>query len=198
MSSNTNTNTKNMTNPVYKLNDTKTPIKNQKTRLCNNISTCIYGQRCHYAHTFAELKIADCAFGKDCIFIHRENNCYSNNKKNAKLCFFRHPEEDDTNYNFRIGNSDIKTPSVKVVSSEPPRIRVDIPIKESPLDPIKLNFNEKQSDKWVTVRPKKRTASKAIDKDELVSIVVSESDVLGVMGDMIQNEIRSVHLTINY
>jgi hypothetical protein len=183
MSSTTNNNIKNE-NQVYKLCG-QTTIRNQKTRMCKNISNCAFGERCHYAHKLDDLKIADCAFGKDCIFVVGDSDVYVN-KKNVKLCYFRHPEEDDNHYNIRIGNTLTYTPPVKAVPKSPPRLGLEN--KESPIHPIRLSFDENEPTEWVTVGSKKKE----------VRITVSKSEVLNVVKEMVDKGVRRVCLTITY
>jgi hypothetical protein len=188
MSSNTNNNINN-DNQVYKLGDRQhrePSNRNQKTRLCKNISICAFGERCHYAHKLSDLKIADCAFGKDCIFVVGDSDGYTN-KMNTKLCYFRHPDEDDNDYNIRIGNTLISTPPTKAVSQSPPRLGVEN--KESPIPPIRLSFDENDPTEWVTVGSKKK---------EEVRITVSKSEVLNVVQGLVDKGVRRVCLTITY
>lgn len=82
----------------------------QKTRMCQNIITsgsCQFGSSCHYAHTFDELRIMDCAYGGKCIFINYtdDSQCLNKNcSENGRLCYFRHPNETDMAYHIRVGN----------------------------------------------------------------------------------------------
>jgi hypothetical protein len=171
MSSNTNNNIK-----VYKLGVQQPVNRNQKTRLCKNVSTCAFGDRCHYAHKLDDLKIADCAFGNECIFVTNESNGYMN-KNNVKLCYFRHPNEDDNHYNIRIGNIIVSTPP-----PPPPPI----------LDPpIRLSFDENDPSEWVTIKTKKK-------QPEEVCVTVSNVEVLDVLREMLNKGVKRVCLTITY
>lgn len=178
MSSSTNNNIKLASQP------------NKKTRLCKNALTCAFGDRCHYAHKLCELKIANCAYGKDCIFILNGPEGYIN-KKNIKLCHFRHPDESDMDYNIRVGNTLIKTPPTRVNSQEPPHPESE---KDSPLEPIKLVFDEEYPNSWITVAKKGQSNT----YDDPVSIVVNESDAVRVVGELMDKGVIRILLKINY
>jgi hypothetical protein len=200
-------NTKCVNKPVFKLGGIQPPNKNQKTRMCKNSYNCVFGDRCHYAHKLDELKIAKCAFGDECIFINCENNIYFN-KKDIKMCYFRHPEEDDMNYNIRIGNIKTTTPappSSPVNSPMAPRIRrVCDDDKEASLKPIKLNFDSYESNSWVTVSKKRKQVVDAppvrVNKSigETLCVNVDESNVFKVLGGLLDREISRVNLNIKY
>jgi len=89
--------------------DTNTSSQ-QKTRMCHNIITsgsCQFGSACHYAHTFSELRIMDCAYSDKCVFVeYTENKCCVNKNTGDKsrTCYFRHPTETNTAYHIRVGN----------------------------------------------------------------------------------------------
>lgn len=108
----------------------------QKTRMCQNIitnGTCQFGSSCHYAHTFSELRILDCAYSDKCIFIHynEDRHCVNKNYgENGRLCYFRHPHETDTAYHTRVGNL---KPQPKICS----------PVKE---DPLVIDLNDSWSE----------------------------------------------------
>lgn len=89
---------------------------NHKTRMCQNIirlGTCQFGTNCHYAHTYEELRIMDCAYGCSCIFVkYEDGNCINDEEDRTKICYFRHPSETDDSYHCRIDNKKAKPSSV--------------------------------------------------------------------------------------
>jgi hypothetical protein len=112
---------------------------NHKTRMCQNVlrsGVCQFGANCHYAHTYDELRIMDCAYGNSCIFVNcREDGCTNNNNDDrTKICYFRHPTETDGSYHTRVDG-------VKVESVEEP--------EGDKLVPKQVHINP--DDSWSTV-----------------------------------------------
>jgi hypothetical protein len=172
--------------------------KNQKTRMCKNALRCVFGDRCHYAHKISELKIANCAFGDECIFVNRVDGYYIN-KKDIKMCWFRHADETDVNYNVRIGNvSVVDTPPKKhPINTPPPNVKQEV---KSLLKPIQLNFDDGN---WVTVRSKPKNTNQnrlamVPHNNEIQFVTVNEDSVFEVLSGLMERNVTRVNLTITY
>jgi len=78
-----------------------------KTRLCQNMYNCRYGDSCRFAHSLSEISLCNCSYGSGCIFVKydKEGN-YENDSTKSKTCFFKHPGETDESYHKRVGNLD--------------------------------------------------------------------------------------------
>jgi hypothetical protein len=65
-----------------------------KTRLCKSLKNdmpCLYGHKCKFAHSLAELNYTPCLFGKNCYFIKYEDGKIVN--VGTKMCNHLHPTE---------------------------------------------------------------------------------------------------------
>jgi len=132
--------------------DTKTSsnVSQQKTRMCHNIITtgsCQFGSACHYAHTFNEIRIMDCAYNDKCVFVEYTDMGYCMNKNTgdkSRTCYFRHPTETNTAYHIRVGNMK-RLP-------KPPREVICKPCIDKP-DPIVIDLGDTWSQVVRRVQP---------------------------------------------
>jgi hypothetical protein len=165
---------------------------NVKTRLCKNLSNCMFGESCHYAHAVSQIVIVDCAYGDNCIFIENDESGNYVNTDIDKICFFKHPSESDDDYHFRVGNT---KPPIKHV-------------KESVVvNPIKLNIEDGDVTSWVTVGHKnsKRSRNKpTVSKNSFMNlhddgpIHVSADKVIETIEDVLERGVIKVELHIYY
>jgi len=68
------------------------PRANRKSRFCRYGDTCTRGERCHYAHTVAELVPQRCRRGQACWLIKVDYNKQVFNKHSDKCCMYSHDE----------------------------------------------------------------------------------------------------------
>ena len=130
---------------------------NHKTRMCQNIlrsGTCQFDSNCHYAHTYDELRIMDCAYGNSCIFVRYDNDsCVNDEDDRNKICYFRHPGETVHSYHVRIGNKKVK---------EPPAVAE----REEDLTPKKVDIDVANENPWSTVGSHSREYKPSTDNKE--------------------------------
>lgn len=173
---------------------------NQKTRLCKNASKpfgCPFADKCHYAHSPDELRIMDCAYKKDCVFIKYTDEGKCVNKflsNNPKVCYFRHPGEDDKEYHDRI-------------ETKKPEAGNDM----TDLTPIKLELNitDDQSELWSTVVKKQRKNATQNDTSDSNPYSILETNNLTTLPNdlqvifdyirkMVDNRATEIRFNISY
>lgn len=176
---------------------TEHPMCNQKTRLCKNASKsvgCPFGVQCHYAHSINELRIMDCAYARECVFIDYTDTgiCVNTTSGcNTKLCYFRHPGENDTKYHERIGNK----PITQVVPEQ---------ISPNKLTPIKIEINPSETS-WSTVVRKNRVK---VDVNpfsilegkyrQTFNMPSDEQDIYNYVSDSLKNKTPLIKFYVNY
>ena len=77
-----------------------------RSKMCRSVGTgrpCPHGDKCRYAHSPEELKVAPCFFKDACNRVSKVGDCYKNCGR--RKCLFLHPDEDMTSYCHRIGLS---------------------------------------------------------------------------------------------
>ena len=93
-----------------------------KTKFCWSVKQgrqCPHGkEKCKFAHSFDELRIAPCLFGGMCRFVYKEGSRYTNQSQ-GKTCSYLHPEESRVNYLERTGMDKIKLQEPVVIEPEP-------------------------------------------------------------------------------
>ena len=178
------------------------PICNQKTRLCKNWSKligCPFGANCHYAHSVDELRIMDCAYARECVFVSYTDTGECVNTTSGctvKLCYFRHPGEDDIKYHERLGNIPGRCAVVDETSTSTSTDR---------LTPIKIDINPVDTS-WSTVVRKNR-AKKAV-KDvnpylilgnrQTFSMPDDRSGIYDYIKDALDNKVTTVKFDVTY
>ena len=94
-----------------------------KTKFCWSVKQgrqCPHGKdKCKFAHSFDELRIAPCLFGRNCHFVYKENSSYVNQTRGGKMCSYLHPKETRANYLERTGMDKIKLQEPVAIKPEP-------------------------------------------------------------------------------
>ena len=73
--------------------DLPRPRAPMKSRFCRDGDKCTRGERCHYAHTVAELVPQRCRRGQACWLIKVDYNKQVFNKRTDKCCMYSHDEQ---------------------------------------------------------------------------------------------------------
>ena len=97
----------------------RTPVvdtSNHKSEMCKSLASgskfkCTKGSACVYAHSVKELRPLDCPYGSSCRFARLDyrKGAYINtdkDKRNARVCIRKHPNESKPNFFSRTGIKD--------------------------------------------------------------------------------------------
>lgn len=144
--------------------------QNIKTRVCKSILTgqsCLYGDKCGFAHSIGDLTPRMCRFGSRCKNIIYRQGIYSNTGKSP--CPFKHDDETLHNYHVRVGLKKPTPFNPKPPSCPPPKQPTPFNPKPPTCPPPKQSvwFNPKPPTcpppkPPTCVRPKPKTLSSHI------------------------------------
>ena len=105
----------------------RTPQSLEYTRPCKHVvenkkddkyGVC-YREKCTFAHSLDELKLAECSFGDNCMFIEEKLDFRTNR---IKICMFKHPFETKDEY-FRRTGKQIDLPKTALETRKPKQAR---------------------------------------------------------------------------
>ena len=90
--------------PREEKKDVPRPRAPRRSRFCRDGDKCTRGERCHYAHTVAELVPQRCNRGQACRLIRVDDNKQVFNKRSDRCCMYSH-DEPVNDYLKRTGQS---------------------------------------------------------------------------------------------
>ena len=105
----------------------RTPQNLEYTRPCKHVvdnkkddkyGVC-YREKCTFAHSLDELKLAECSFGDNCMFIEEKLDFRTNR---MKICMFKHPFETKDEYFQRTGKR-VDLPQTALETRKPKQAR---------------------------------------------------------------------------